>query len=130
MIAFPNELLWKDSELFPGKWFQDGSGLGQYGQKYPSRSPIPFLEKQERDKDRREAAKLVLEIPPEDMPPMLRTQTQIEAYIARHASKRHRPVLTFDTGLTWWQELPFLTIEERALIDDFFNWEINHGDWN
>lgn len=52
--VLPNEVMWQDGELFPGRWVMDSSGEGQVGQHYP----LPFLfrlfDKLDRDEAIRE----------------------------------------------------------------------------
>ncbi|MEK7609752.1 MAG: hypothetical protein AAB470_01365 [Patescibacteria group bacterium] len=128
MNLLPNEILWKDDELF-GRWFQDGSGHGQYGQKYPARWIERLFTKLDKLTKQREIAKRVLTFD-DSLTPLPTNQMQRDTQRA-HGDYKGRGGILWDDGLSWWQKLPQISIQERALIgDQHAEEELQLGDWD
>lgn len=127
------ENFWVDGELIyvDAKWFQDGSGQGQYGQDCPLPFLIRLFNKQERDYNRYIGGKAFLEFSAEDMSPMPTTQLQLESVLTKnHFKVSIRSWPQWVDGLTWWQRLEPVTVQQRAQTDPLLEWEILHGDWD
>lgn len=109
-------------------WYDDQDCQGLYFQK----CPLPYLfllfDAIKRRGDRREAAKLVVTFD-HLLTPMETTQTQRDAHRVR-GDYKNRGGINWVSGLTWWQELPRMTIQDRAdRGDSCAKYELHKGDW-
>ena len=121
----------KQTEAWPFRKFHESDDEDCHGL-YNQTCPVPFLERLltrlDHEYDQRQAAKRVLTFD-ELLTPMPTSQTQRDAQRA-HGDYDRTGGMVWDDGLTWWQRLPFITIQERAQTDHVLAEEIARGDWN
>ncbi|MEK7642079.1 MAG: hypothetical protein AAB365_03790 [Patescibacteria group bacterium] len=140
VIGFPNEVLWRDAELFPGTWVDDPYCRGLYCQKVPEHWLVKLLTKLDRDADRREAKarELNFDGPLSEHRPQ--TQAQIEMSLRRHR-RRHGHYINWTSNrrskltrrvetLFWYRKLPDMNIQERAQLDDIVAHELATHQWD
>jgi len=150
----PNELLWKDGELWEWrnpswKWIDDGSAQGLYCQQHDCRPYLfLFFEDQERRISRWLQEKKQ-ESFSEQLAPGPTSITTIDAQISRRKREHRRP--TWDwiptiTGeehlpethhLKWWQKVRAISVHKRAELelksgrdDHIIADEIERGEWD
>ncbi len=138
-MNMPNELLWKDGELFPGEWVDDGSTDGLYNTHYP----LHFVDRLRigscRRSDRREGEKNFT-----DFGDRLESHG-VDSIHFRHRCRAHSyPHYVWQSEipgasdfhevpeLEWWQKakIPSLLLWDRQYHDHHILGEIERGEWD